>query len=117
MILKFQNLSLVFHLCGLLVYDDIVGMFYVNLHMSPDSGELETLVLGTRIILNDFIFEKIFDRKFFGAITFMTGPCSDEFEVTFEEAKKIVSDSESAFTSNFYPIYLFFQVSYSISYH
>lgn len=48
-------------------------MFYVNLRISPDSGELATLVLGTRIILNDFLSEKVFDTKFFREIIFING--------------------------------------------
>lgn len=48
-------------------------MLYVNLRLSQDSGELETLVLGKRIILNDFVFEKFFDTKNSWVIPFMSG--------------------------------------------
>ncbi|KAF3656928.1 hypothetical protein FXO37_15221 [Capsicum annuum] len=46
-------------------YEDPLSMFYLNLCLSPASGELETLVLGTRIILNDFLFENAFDTNFY----------------------------------------------------
>lgn len=38
--IKFQDLSLVIRLCGLLVYEDLVRIFYGNLCKSLDSGEL-----------------------------------------------------------------------------
>lgn len=49
-------------------------------------------MLGTRIILCDFLFGKVFDTKFFGVIPFMNGSWPDDFEVTFEEAYKVVSN-------------------------
>lgn len=52
-----QDLSLVFRLCGMEVYQGPVYMFYANLFLSQDICELEALVLGTRIILNDFLIE------------------------------------------------------------
>ncbi|KAF3652469.1 putative uroporphyrinogen decarboxylase, chloroplastic-like [Capsicum annuum] len=52
-------------------FQDLVCMFYGNLCLSPDSCELETHVVGTRIILNDFPFENAFDTKFSSAIYFM----------------------------------------------
>lgn len=55
------NLKLFLKNWGMEVYENYVHLFYANLWMSQDSGELKTLVLGTRIMLNDFIFEKIFD--------------------------------------------------------
>lgn len=45
-------------------------MFCANIYLFSNSGELETLVIGTRIILNDFLLENVFDTKFFGVITF-----------------------------------------------
>lgn len=67
-------------------------MFYVNLRLSQDSGELETLILGTRIITNDFLFVNVFDTKFFGVIPFMSGYWPRDFEVSFEKAKMVVSN-------------------------
>lgn len=92
---KAQNLSLFFQRCGLVVYEEPVRMFYANLRVSKDSGELETLVLGKRIILNDSLFEKVFKTKFSGDIPFMTGCWLDDFEVTLDEAKIFVAESES----------------------
>ena len=69
-------------------------MFYANLHLSQENDELETLVLGTRIIVNDFLFEKVFYTNFSKAIPFMNSTCLDNFKVSFEEAKKVVLDSK-----------------------
>lgn len=66
------------------MYEDPVRMFYMNLHLSPNSGELKTLILGPRIILNTFLFEKVFDTKFSRAIPFMNGFWPEDFEVSFE---------------------------------
>lgn len=55
--IKAQDLSIMFHLYVLEVFEDPIRMFYANLHHSPDSGELETHILGTHIILNGFLFE------------------------------------------------------------
>lgn len=68
---KDQDLSLVLRLSGIEVFEDHVRIFYVNLRISQDSCEFETLVLSTRIILNDFVFEKIFDAKLSEAIPFL----------------------------------------------
>ncbi|KAF3614010.1 hypothetical protein FXO38_34070 [Capsicum annuum] len=70
-------------------------MFFTNLCLSPNNGELETLVLCTRIILNYFLFEKVFDIKFSGVIHFMNGSWLGNFEVSFDEAKKVVSDLDT----------------------
>lgn len=64
---------MVFCLCDLEVFEDVVRMSYANLRLSPDSGKLETLVVETRITLNDFLFEKVFNTKFSGVIPFMNG--------------------------------------------
>lgn len=73
LVFKSQNLCLVSHLYGLEVYKDPIHMLYANPCLSHNSSELETLGLGTRIILNDFLFEKVFDTIFSGVITFMCG--------------------------------------------
>ncbi|KAF3642843.1 hypothetical protein FXO37_22327 [Capsicum annuum] len=70
-------------------------MFDANLHKFFESGALKTLVLGTRINLNDFLSEKVFDIKLSGAIPYMTSSWPDEFKVGFEEAKKVVSDPDA----------------------
>lgn len=54
---KFQDLSTVFCLYVLKVYEDPVSIFYANLCLFPNSGELETLMIDIRIILKYFLFE------------------------------------------------------------
>ncbi|KAF3640037.1 putative ribonuclease H protein-like [Capsicum annuum] len=66
------------------VYEDLLRMFYANLHISLDSGKLETFVMGTRIIWNDFLFEKVFDAKFSGVILYMVDFWPDKFELQQE---------------------------------
>ncbi|KAF3676949.1 hypothetical protein FXO37_05073 [Capsicum annuum] len=82
-------------------------MFFDNLHLSLDSGELETLVLGTHIILNDFLFEKVFDDKFLGVVPFMNDTWPENFEVSFDEGKKAISDPNSN-NNSFGPLFLSF---------
>ncbi|KAF3655497.1 putative iron/ascorbate oxidoreductase-like isoform X1 [Capsicum annuum] len=90
------------------VYKDPVHMFYANLRLSPDSSEFKTLVLGTRIVLNNFLFENFFDTKFSGEVPFMNSNWSNEFEVGFEESKKFLSNSDSL-TTNFGSLSLCFK--------
>lgn len=87
---------------------DSVWIFYANLRPSKDSSEFETLVLGTRINLNDFLFEKVFDTKFSRAILYMNGSCPYNIEVSFEEEKKVVFDPEINL-SNLGPLSLCFK--------
>ncbi|KAF3667033.1 hypothetical protein FXO38_08808 [Capsicum annuum] len=94
------SLPMGFCLCGLEVYEDPIHMFYANLCTSLDSGELETLVLNIKITLNDFLFEKFFDMKFSGVIPLMNGSWPKDFEVSFKEAKKAVSEPDTI-SSNF----------------
>lgn len=105
---KAQDLSLIFCLSGSKVFKDPVQILYVNLCISKDSVELETLVLGTRITLNDLLFEKIFDTKFSGMVSFMNRTWSENFEVSFEEIKAAVAEPE-ANLSNFKPLSLCFK--------
>lgn len=72
------------------IFEDPIRIFYANLYFSKDSGELKTLVLGIRIILNDFILEKFFDTMFFGMVSSMNDIWPKNFEVSFEEGKEIV---------------------------
>lgn len=58
-------------ICGLEYYDELVRMFYAYLRMSKDRNELETLVLGNQIIVNDFLFEHVFGTKFSGIVPYM----------------------------------------------
>ncbi|KAF3637654.1 hypothetical protein FXO37_24772 [Capsicum annuum] len=105
---KFKNLPIVFHLCGFLVYEDPVHIFYANLYLFPDDGELKTPVLGTIIIMNDLLFENSFDTEFFDHSYFMNGNWPDDFEPNYEESKKFLSDTNSALTS-FGPVFLCFK--------
>ncbi|KAF3643243.1 hypothetical protein FXO37_22094 [Capsicum annuum] len=92
--LNAQDLSMMFFLCSLEVFEDPIHMFFTNLCLSLNNTELETLVLGTRIILNDFLFEKVFNTKFFGVIPFMNNTWLENFKAIFDDAKKAVSDPE-----------------------
>lgn len=70
---KAQDLPMIFHLCGIEVYEDPICIFYANIYLSQDSGESKTLVFGIRLILNDFLFEKVFDAKLSGVIPHKNG--------------------------------------------
>ncbi|KAG5630061.1 hypothetical protein H5410_001778 [Solanum commersonii] len=59
--------------------------------LSLASGELETLVMGNRIIVNDLMFEDVFGTKLFGAIPYMNGVWPDDFEVSLEGAKIVMA--------------------------
>lgn len=65
-------------------------MFYANLHISRERGELETLVLDPRIILNDFLFEKVYEIDSSVGLPYMNGGWPDDFEVSLKGAKKAV---------------------------
>lgn len=65
-----QNLKLFLNVCGIEVFEDPVHLFYANLYFSKDCGELKTLVLGSRIQLNDFLFNKVFGIDSIGGILY-----------------------------------------------
>uniref|UniRef100_M1DU89 Uncharacterized protein n=1 Tax=Solanum tuberosum TaxID=4113 RepID=M1DU89_SOLTU len=67
-------------LCGLEFFEEVVRLFYANICVSNDSGELETLVMGSCIIVNELLFEDVFGTKFFGVIPYMNGTWPDDFE-------------------------------------
>lgn len=79
-------------------------MFYVNFYLSPNSGELETLVIGMRIIVNNFLFKNAFDTMLSGNISLMNSNWPDDFKVSFKDAKKLFLDTNSASTS-FFPFH------------
>lgn len=83
-------------------------MFYANLQLFQDSGKFETFLLGTRIVLNNFLFENVLDTKFSSVVPFMNNNWPKDFEVGFDEAKKFLSDSDSLLT-NFSPLSLHFK--------
>lgn len=104
---KFEHLSLVFYFCKFEVYKDPINIFNSNLFLYPNSCDLETLLLGQRIILNDFLFEKVFDIMFSREIPFMIDSCCQDFEVCFEEAKQVVSNLDTT-SSIVGPLTLYF---------
>lgn len=64
-------------------------MPYANL-FENDKDDVESMVLGTRIILDSYQFEKIFSTKFIGYNFFVQHSWPDNFEVSFEEAKSVL---------------------------
>ncbi|KAL3322334.1 hypothetical protein AABB24_039786, partial [Solanum stoloniferum] len=82
MYFNFQKLHLFFLLCENEVFEEPVKMYYANLRVSKDNGELETLVLGYCIVLSQDLLEKVFGTKFSGRIPFFSGNWPDDFEVT-----------------------------------
>ncbi|XP_016466157.1 uncharacterized protein LOC107788926 [Nicotiana tabacum] len=83
--LKFQKLI------PLDIYEEAVKYFYANLRISKDSGELETLILGKRVVLDDE-FEMIFGTKFSGKFEFFSSGWPHDFEISLEEGKVVVSE-------------------------
>ncbi|OIS99012.1 hypothetical protein A4A49_37947 [Nicotiana attenuata] len=61
-----QKLVSLFATVGDTIYEEPVRMFYANLCLN-DKDDLESMVLGTRIILDSYQFEKIFATKFVGS--------------------------------------------------
>lgn len=95
MYFNFQKLHLFFLLCENEVFEEPVKMFYANLRVSKDNGELETLVLGYRIVLSQDLLEKVFGTKFYGRIPFFSGNWPADFEVTLEEATQAIAEKGS----------------------
>lgn len=72
---KALGLLMMFLLCGLEVFKDLIHMFFANLRLSPDNEELETLVLGAHIILNDFYLRKYLTPNFWVLFLSWMEPC------------------------------------------
>uniref|UniRef100_M1DUH3 Uncharacterized protein n=1 Tax=Solanum tuberosum TaxID=4113 RepID=M1DUH3_SOLTU len=106
--LKAQKFALFFSLCGNDLYQDVVQFFYANLRVSPDSGELETLILGSQIVVNDRLLEDVFGTKFSMDIPYMNGVWPFDFEVSVECAKMAVAKPDSDI-SDFGPLSLCFE--------
>lgn len=71
-------------------------LFYANLRLSPNNGNWETLVLGNRIVLNEFFFKDFFGAEFSGDIPFMHGNIwPNNFETSLDTSKSFVSDLTS----------------------
>ncbi|KAH0745873.1 hypothetical protein KY285_007530 [Solanum tuberosum] len=95
-----QKLSLLLRLCGLEFFEEPVHLFCASLRISADSGEWETVVLGNRIVLNDSLFKDVFGFEFSGVIPFMHGNLwPDNFEISLEDAKLLVSDTGADLTN------------------
>lgn len=60
-----KKLSLLLRLSGLEYYEEPLHLFYVNFRVCEESGDLETLLLGNHIIVNEFLFEEVFGSEFF----------------------------------------------------
>lgn len=80
----------------------------MNLCVSPDCGELETLVLGSQIVVNDRLLEDVLGTKFSGDIPYMNDVWTTYFEVFVEGAKMVVAKPGSDFF-DFGPSSLFFE--------
>uniref|UniRef100_M1DDU3 Uncharacterized protein n=1 Tax=Solanum tuberosum TaxID=4113 RepID=M1DDU3_SOLTU len=106
--LKVHKLSPLFTLSGLELFEEAVRLFYTNLRISPDSGELETLVLRNCIIVNELLFEDVFGTNFPGVISYMNGTLPEDFEVSLEGAKRAVAEPDSD-SSCFGPLSLCFK--------
>lgn len=65
-------------------------------------------MLGTRIVLNNLLFENVFDTKLFGVVPFINSNWPKNFEVGFEEAKKFLYDLDSV-SANIGPLSLHFK--------
>ncbi|KAG5595927.1 hypothetical protein H5410_037159 [Solanum commersonii] len=82
--LKAQKLSLLFSLCGLKFFEEVVRLFYANLCISSDNGEAEILIMGNHIIINELLFEDVFGTKFSSVIPYMNETWPDDFAVSLE---------------------------------
>lgn len=56
---------LLFSLYGIEVFEESVRLFYANLRLSSDIGEIETLVLGNRLVIIKPLFAYVFCKKNF----------------------------------------------------
>ncbi|KAG5599148.1 hypothetical protein H5410_030518 [Solanum commersonii] len=79
-----------------IIGDSIFRLFYANLCISPDNGEMETLVMGS-IIINELLCEDVFGAKLFSVVPYMKGVWPDDFEVSLEGAKRAVRERHSDF--------------------
>lgn len=83
-------------MCGVEFCEEHVHLFYANLRLSPNNGNWETLVLGNRIVLNEFFFKDFFGAEFSGDIPFMHGNIwPNNFETSLDTSKSFVSDLTS----------------------
>ncbi|XP_019226628.1 PREDICTED: uncharacterized protein LOC109208070 [Nicotiana attenuata] len=76
------------------VYEPLVRMFYANL-CSSKSDKLESLVLGKRIVLDCAMFDSIFLCKCSGFPMLFKNSLPDDFEITFDQAKRCIAEYSS----------------------
>lgn len=77
-------------------------MFTANLRFSKDSENLETLVLGNRIIVNEYLFKDVFGYEFSSVILYMNGIWPEDFEVSLNTTKTATAEP-NVDLSNFGP--------------
>ena len=53
------------------MFDEVLHLLYVNLRISPNSGELELFVLGKHFIINENLFKDVFGTKFSRVISYI----------------------------------------------
>ena len=53
------------------MFDEVLHLLYVNLRISPNSGELELFVLAKRFIINENLFKDVFGTKFSRVISYI----------------------------------------------
>ncbi|KAH0712494.1 hypothetical protein KY289_008453 [Solanum tuberosum] len=87
---RYENFKSLPIIPGRVVNLKVVRLLYVNLRISPDSVELQTLVLGNRIIVNERFFEDVFGTKYSGVIPYMNETWPEVFEVTLEATTLIL---------------------------
>lgn len=107
-IFRTQKLSLLLQLFGLEYYEELVRMFYANIHSSEDSGDLEALVLGNHIIVNEYLFKDVFRSEYSCDIPFINGVWPVEFVVSLEASKSAVA-KPNADLSDFSPLSMCFR--------
>lgn len=106
-LLKFDDLSLIFCLCTWGLWGSSLNVL-CQLHLSPNCGELQTFILGPRLLLIDFLFEKVFDTKFLWIIPFLNSSWPIDFEVSFKQAKKTFYDLKIV-SSSFGPLSFYYK--------
>lgn len=97
-----------FKVYGINAYEDLVCLYYASFEVSQKNGELETLMLGIRIVLNNFLFEKVFETDSSRDIPCMNSVWLNDFEVLFEDSKRVVAES-GIDVSDFGPLSPYFE--------
>lgn len=72
----------------------LIGSIQIFIFLK-DCEELETLILSTRIVLNDFLFDKVFDIDSIGGILYSNGVQPNDFEVSIKGVKVVSIESHT----------------------